>query len=61
MTPQNCRSPAAAGLLERYDVDVDGADSLGADGAEALLAVCELDALLFAAFRPWKPKALPLG
>jgi hypothetical protein len=45
----------------RYELDVDGVDWLGADGADSPLADAVLDVLLLAAFRPWKPKDLPFG
>jgi hypothetical protein len=49
-------------VARRYVVDgADGADSLGADGADALLADAELELLLLAGRRPWKPHALPFG
>jgi hypothetical protein len=45
----------------RYELDVDGVDALGADGADSPLADAVLDELLVAGLRPWKPQALPLG
>jgi hypothetical protein len=51
-------------LAAGYEPDdgVDGADWLGVDGADALLAPSVLVLEVFAAgLRPWKPHALPLG
>jgi hypothetical protein len=62
MTPQGRQEPRAAGLLTfGYEVEVEGVDSLGADGADSPLPEAVLDELLAAGLRPWKPQALPFG
>jgi hypothetical protein len=55
-------SPATRGSsTSSYELDVEGVDSLGADGCDSPLAEAVLDELLAAGRRPWNPQALPLG
>jgi hypothetical protein len=48
-------------LLCCYELEVDGVDVLGVEGADSPLLEAELSELLFAAFRPRNPRALPFG